>query len=110
MVADSGRDGDPNGGMRFRESGQRSTNNPSDLYFFEAAALLSSPGATTGWRKGIIARSLGPSCSMGFCCSRWRVARKLGHPFSFSAIQAFAKLPLRISAGILLCVYVVCFL
>jgi len=52
-------------------------------------------------QDGIMARSLGPSCSMGFCCSRWRVARKLGQPFSFSAIQAFAKLPLRISARIL---------
>src|SRR6202171_1954649 len=72
-----------------------------EVYFFDAAALFSSPGAITGCRNGIMARSLGPSCSMAFCCSRWRVARKLGHPFSFSSIQAFAKLPLRISARIL---------
>src|SRR5437660_8886660 len=44
-----------------------------NYYFLVAAALISSPGATTGWRNGIIARSLGPSCSTGCCCSRWRV-------------------------------------
>ena len=48
-----------------------------------------------------MARSFGPSCSMGCDCSRWRVARKFGQPFSFSSTQAFAKLPLRISARIL---------
>src|SRR5450755_4729590 len=46
-----------------------------------AAVLVSNPGATnpgatTGCRKGIMARNLGPSCSMGWVCSRWRVARK----------------------------------
>src|SRR5213082_1287547 len=41
-------------------------------YFLVATALISSPGATTGWRNGIMARSLGPSCSTGCCCSRWR--------------------------------------
>src|SRR5690242_20449755 len=69
-------------------------------YFLVAAALISSPGATTGWRNGIMARSLGPSCSTGCCCSRWRVARKFGQPFSFSSIHFLAKLPSRISARI----------
>lgn len=39
--------------------------NTSPGYFFEAADLLSKPGATMGWRNGIMARNLGPSCSMG---------------------------------------------
>src|ERR1700676_4558873 len=70
-------------------------------YFSELAALVASPGATMGWRKGIMARSLGPSCSTGWLCSRCRVARKLGQPFSFSSIHFLAKLPSRISERIL---------
>src|SRR6266705_411734 len=62
-------------------------------YFSPEAAFFSRPGATTGWRNGIMARSFGPSCSIGSCCSRWRVARKLGQPFSFSSIHFFACLP-----------------
>src|SRR5260370_13657903 len=70
-------------------------------YFSELAALVASPGAMMGWRKGIIARSLGPNCSMGRVCSRCRVARKFGQPFSFSSIHFLAKLPSRISERIL---------
>src|ERR1700686_298844 len=70
-------------------------------YFSELAALVAKPGATMGWRKGIMARSLGPSCSTGWLCSRCRVARKLGQPFSFSSIHFLAKLPSRISERIL---------
>src|SRR6266436_5214319 len=70
-------------------------------YFSEAAALVARPGATTGWRKGIMARSLGPNCSTGWFCSRCRVARKFGQPFSFSSIHFLAKLPSRISERIL---------
>src|ERR1700722_4452300 len=75
---------------------------------FVAAVLLSvtgdadpgatSPGAITGCKQGIMARSRGPSCSMGCVCSCFRVARKLGQPFSFSSIPFLAKLPSLISA------------
>src|SRR4029077_3096902 len=70
-------------------------------YFSDAAALVASPGETIGWRKGIMARSLGPNCSTGWVCSRSRVAKKLGQPFSFSSIHFLAKLPSRISDRIL---------
>src|SRR6266436_1554482 len=52
-------------------------------YFSDAAALVARPGATMGW-----------------VCSRCRVAKKLGQPFSFSSIHFLAKLPSRISERI----------
>jgi hypothetical protein len=64
--------------------------------FFADAA---TPGATIGFRNGIIARSFGPSCLIELDCSALRLARKFRQPFSFSSIQAFAKLPSRISAS-----------
>src|SRR5260370_38302135 len=70
-------------------------------YFSELAALVASPGAMMGWRKGIMARSLGPDCSMGGVCSRCRVPRKFGQPFSFSSILFLAKLPSRFSDRLL---------
>src|SRR5271165_236170 len=68
-------------------------------YFLAVAADSAIPGATIGFRNGIMARSFGPSCSIACNCSTLRSARKLGQPFSFSSIQAFAKLPSRISAS-----------
>jgi hypothetical protein len=50
-------------------------------YFFAVAADSFRPGATTGFRNGIIARSFRPICSICCCCSALRRARKFGQPF-----------------------------
>src|SRR5260221_2901928 len=51
-------------------------------YFSEGAALVASPGATMGWRKGIMARSFGPNCSTGMVFVLGPVATKIGQHFS----------------------------
>src|SRR6266852_2765038 len=67
-------------------------------YDSEVAVFAASPGATIGCRNGIMARRPGPSCSMAFCCSALRLARKFGQPLSFSSIHFLAKLQSLISA------------
>src|SRR5438874_672319 len=41
----------------------------------------------TGFKNGIRSRKRAPTCSIGCCCSRFRVALNDGRPASFSAIH-----------------------
>ena len=52
-----------------------------------AYATPAGSGRLTGFRKGMSARSLAPTSSIWWCCSRLRVSLNHGRPFLSSAIQ-----------------------
>src|ERR1700746_606552 len=74
-------------GLPLRRKREQGSRTPHEFaYLSEVADFTFRPGATTGCKKGIMARRPGPSCSIECCCSALRLARKLGQPLSFSAI------------------------